>query len=137
MNSKVEALASKAGQSLAPRKSKNRKKGGNTLATSMAISEEIEEELNELEERINNVDKILQNHNSSINTTGEQEESSEDEDSDDSFLSSDEDEEEEEEFEQRETSLSSALSDSQHVLTKLNEMKNQLQVTNDKIRDMD
>ncbi|KAK3089423.1 hypothetical protein FSP39_003511 [Pinctada imbricata] len=57
---------------------------------------------------------------------------SSDEDDSDDFLSSGESEDEEEDHE--ESSMLSGLSDSQHVLSKLDEMKSQLRMTNSKIK---
>lgn len=131
LNARIDQLSNKSGVSA--KASAKRKSEG--TKTPVELSDEIEKQLNELEERINYVDIVLKSQDSveSFSANDEQESSSEEEDSD-GFSSSDE-KDSEDEVDAQETSQSSAA-DNQLILSKLREMKTQLETTNHRIKDI-
>lgn len=103
----------------------------------VAISEEIEEQLNELEETVGMVEKVMNAQDLSVSsieadsqTETEEESGTETEDSDD-YLDSDSDESE---FESADGST--VADESEGLLGKLKEMKKQLQSTNSRIKEL-
>ncbi|XP_022319320.2 uncharacterized protein LOC111122066 isoform X4 [Crassostrea virginica] len=129
LNARIDQLSNKTG---VPAKSSTKRKSEGAK-TSVELSDEIEKQLNELEDRINYVDVVLKSQNSvdSVSASEDVESSSEEEDSD-GFLSS---EDSEDEVDAQETSGSSAA-DNQLILSKLREMKTQLETTNHRIKDI-
>ncbi|XP_056020280.1 uncharacterized protein LOC125668582 isoform X6 [Ostrea edulis] len=131
LNARIDQLSNKSG---VPIKVSTKKKDGRAK-TPMELSDEIEKQLNELEDRINYVDSVLKNQDNvdSFSVNDNLASSSEEEDSD-GFLSSDE-KDSEDEVDAGETS-GSTVADNQVILSKLKEMKTQLETTNHRIKDI-
>ncbi|XP_061181888.1 uncharacterized protein LOC133190336 isoform X6 [Saccostrea echinata] len=131
LNARIDQLSNKFGVLI--KASTKTRSGGSK--TPVELSDEIEKQLNELEERINYVDVVLKSRDSvdSASVNGDLQSTSEEEDSD-GFLSSDE-KDSEDEVDARETSGASST-DNQLILNKLKEMKTQLETTNHRIKDI-
>ncbi|XP_062614667.1 uncharacterized protein LOC134276428 isoform X3 [Saccostrea cucullata] len=131
LNARIDQLSNKSG---VPVKASSITRSGGRK-TPVELSDEIEKQLNELEERIDYVDVVLKTRSSvdSASVNGDLQSTSEEEDSD-SFLSSDE-KDSEDEVDARETSGASSA-DNQLILSKLKEMKIQLETTNIRIKDI-
>ncbi|KAK3586036.1 hypothetical protein CHS0354_033163 [Potamilus streckersoni] len=127
LNSKIETLASK-------HKIQLKKK---PMVTSKVISEEIEDQLSLLDEKISIIGQVLQSQEPKQAADGQSEDESE---SDDSEFYSESEEESEEEMESdedtKDESLMTDVSDNSQLISKLKEMKQQLELTNSKLKDI-
>ncbi|KAL3876263.1 hypothetical protein ACJMK2_034131 [Sinanodonta woodiana] len=131
LNSKIETLASK-------HKIQIQKKPMTSFqATSKVISEEIEDQLSLLDEKISAVGQVLQSQEPKHSAVGHSEDESE---SDDSEFYSESEEESEEGTESdedtKDESCMTDVSDNSQLIFKLKEMKQQLELTNSKLKDV-
>ncbi|KAJ8318268.1 hypothetical protein KUTeg_003359 [Tegillarca granosa] len=100
------------------------------------LSEKIEDELKELEHTIGNVEKLLDSQNFMLlkHSSDEVDDETEEEESDDGFTSSDDDDDEESEDD--EINPADVSKDSRDFMLKLQQIKDQLEKTNIKMKDI-
>ncbi|XP_060071372.1 uncharacterized protein LOC132551265 isoform X2 [Ylistrum balloti] len=117
-----------------PSKASSPQKPRKPEEASMALSAEIEAELDLLEDRIAYVDQVLRTPD--ISMSGEEEEDDDEDEESDSFMSSDDEMSDEEDDEEEEPVGNSGEYESKRLIGKLRAMRNQLQITNCKIQDL-
>lgn len=134
LNKRVDDFALKSDVPVAKSDDKTNVKKSKKPKTTSGISEEIHEQLTELELKVSMVEKVLQSQDLSTSTTGDSQnetEDSESESDESDYLDSDS-----EDLDSDSESESTVAEDSDSLLGKLKEMKKQLQTTNSRIKQL-